>query len=101
MPKGDGSHYIVINQAIRDKAAVKAGDLVNLELDWDMALRRIEIPAELSQAFSQNPQTETFFEGLSYSHRKEYVDYIKEAKKTETRSRRIEKTLAMADFTSK
>jgi uncharacterized protein YdeI (YjbR/CyaY-like superfamily) len=35
------------------------------------------------------------FDGLSYTHRKEYVRWIEEAKRTETRTRRVEKSVEM------
>jgi hypothetical protein len=93
MPQGDGSHYIVVNKSIRDKAGVKAGDQVNLELSLDSAERRIEPPDDLSEALKKNPPARSAFEKHSYSRRKEYIDYINESKKSETRSRRIEKSI--------
>jgi hypothetical protein len=95
MPLGDGSHYIVVNKAIREKAGIEAGDPVDLELEIDREERLVEAPPDLVQAFNENPQARGAFEKLSYSHRKEYVDYINEAKKSETRFRRIEKSITM------
>jgi hypothetical protein len=95
MPQGDGSHYIVINKSIREKAGVKAGDPVKLELELDATERQIAIPDDLKQLLDKNPPANLAFNALSYSHRKEYVDYINAAKRADTRSRRLEKILLM------
>jgi hypothetical protein len=95
MPQGDGSHYIVINKSIREKAGVKAGDPVKLELELDATERQIEIPDDLKQLLDKNPPASLAFNALSYSHRKEYVDYINAAKRADTHSRRLEKILPM------
>jgi hypothetical protein len=55
--------------------------------------RVLEIPQDLQSALNDNSEAKQFFEGLSYSNRKEYVRWIIEAKREETRSGRVEKTL--------
>jgi hypothetical protein len=95
MPQGDGSHYIVINKSIRDKAGVKAGNPVTLELELDATERQIEMPDELKQLLDKNPQASLAFNALSYSHRKEYIDYVSAAKRADTRSCRLDKILPM------
>ncbi len=53
------------------------------------------IPDELLAALENDKTAKDVFEKLSFSHQKEYVNYILEAKKTETRMRRAEKTILM------
>jgi len=53
------------------------------------------VPADLEALLSQNPESKTKFDTLAYTHRREYVQWIEEAKKPETRQRRLEKTLEM------
>ncbi|WP_210490752.1 DUF1801 domain-containing protein [Rufibacter aurantiacus] len=52
----------------------------------------VEIPEDLKQALTEAQQLEKF-EGLAYTHRKEYVRWVNEAKRTETRDSRIQKTV--------
>ncbi|RNI29317.1 DUF1801 domain-containing protein [Rufibacter latericius] len=52
----------------------------------------IEIPEDLKQALAEAQQLEKF-EGMAYTHRKEYVRWVTEAKRTETRDSRILKTV--------
>jgi hypothetical protein len=95
MPQGNHQHYIVINKTLRDQAGVQPGDIVYLDLELDHAERQVAVPAELDAALNLNPATRQAFNALSYSHQKEYADFIQAAKKPETRSRRIQKALAM------
>jgi uncharacterized protein YdeI (YjbR/CyaY-like superfamily) len=53
----------------------------------------VELPAELKKAFKTEKEAKTFFEKLAYSHQREYVGYITEAKKAETRERRVAQTI--------
>jgi uncharacterized protein YdeI (YjbR/CyaY-like superfamily) len=74
---------------------VKTGDPVKLELELDVTERQIEMPDELKQLLDKNPQASLAFNALSYSHRKEYVDFVNSAKRADTRSRRLENILPM------
>jgi Bacteriocin-protection, YdeI or OmpD-Associated len=57
--------------------------------------RAVEIPGELKTALSKNKQAAAYYESLPFSHKREYVQWISEAKKGETKTRRAEKTLEM------
>jgi uncharacterized protein YdeI (YjbR/CyaY-like superfamily) len=52
------------------------------------------IPDFFSAALGQNKKAQEAFENFSYSHQKEYVEWLAEAKRDETRSKRLETTLA-------
>ncbi|MBO9541080.1 DUF1905 domain-containing protein [bacterium] len=95
MPHGDGTFYLVIKQAIRDAAGVTQGDSVQISLEPDDAPRRNEVPEDLQQALQGQSEAGAVFEKLAYSHQKAYLDWIGEAKKPETRARRIEKALVL------
>ncbi|MBI4286437.1 MAG: DUF1905 domain-containing protein [Chloroflexi bacterium] len=95
MPFGDGTHYMVVNRAIREAAGAKAGDTVTVELDIDREPRTVELPAELVEALGASPEAKAFFDKIPYSHKKEYVDFITEAKKPETRRKRVAKSIEM------
>ncbi|WP_088044314.1 YdeI/OmpD-associated family protein [Bacillus sp. EAC] len=53
----------------------------------------VEIPVDLQEKFEEYPECKTFFNSLAYTHRKEYVHWISEAKRQETRVRRINGTI--------
>ena len=94
-PHGDGSHYIVVNRSIRDAIQATPGDVVHVLMERDTAPRTVEIPADFAEALETNRQLRKSFESLSYSHRKEFVDWIESAKKVETRESRISRSLEM------
>ena len=70
-----------------------AGDEVEVELTLDTAPREVEVPADLAEALAADPAARNVFDGLPFTHRKEYVRWIEEAKKPETRVNRVAKTL--------
>ena len=59
----------------------------------DIEPRRVEIPVELHKALQSDQEAKTRFEKLSYTHQREYVEWIREAKREETRQKRIAKTI--------
>ncbi len=56
--------------------------------------RELAVPAELASALKKNKKALATFEGFSYSHKKEYVEWITEAKREETRAQRLATTVA-------
>ena len=56
---------------------------------------KVEVPADLAAALKKDPAARKAFEKLSYSHQLQHVLAIEEAKKPETRQRRVEKALEM------
>ncbi len=83
-----GESLLGLSRAVRQAAGVEAGDEVTVLLELDCAPREVDIPAELAAALSDDPAARAAFEGLAYSHRKEYARWIDEAKRDETRRRR-------------
>lgn len=51
------------------------------------------VPDDLRAALKKNKLALATFDAFSYSHRKEYVEWIEEAKRPETRAVRIQKTV--------
>mgnify|MGYP003443435628 CR=1 FL=1 len=51
------------------------------------------VPAELGQALTSNPAAKRFFNSLPPSAQREYTDWISEAKRAETRVRRLQQTI--------
>jgi uncharacterized protein YdeI (YjbR/CyaY-like superfamily) len=70
------------------------GDVIEVEVWKDDAERTVEVPAKFKELMNREGLL-PFFEGLSYTHRKEYCRWIAEAKKEETQSRRLAKAVEM------
>lgn len=83
---------LIITKEIRSKINKDAGDFVNVELEQDLEERRVEVPDDFIKALKMN-KLDKVFGKMSFTHRKEYVNSILDAKKPETRLRRIEKAL--------
>ena len=92
---GTDCHILGIRKEIREQIAKTFGDEVTVTVEPDTESRRVEVPAELKQAFRTEKEAKAVFERLSYTHQKEYVTWINEAKRAETRQNRIAKTMEM------
>jgi hypothetical protein len=90
-----GVDYIGLNREVRDGAGVEAGARVAVEVELDDEPRVVEVPKDLALALRGERDARDAFERLSYTHRKEYVRWIEEAKRDETRRSRIGKTISM------
>ena len=88
-----GIQYIVVNAAVRRDASVKAGDVVTIVLEPDTEERDIQIPIQLRRSLGAK-LTEKL-NRLSFSYKKEFIVWYSEAKKQETRNRRVEKMKGM------
>jgi len=92
-PQGDGTHSMMVNQAMQARAKVQARETVVVEMEPDTEPRFVRVPDDLKRTPARNAEAKAAFAKLSYSHRKEYVGWITEAKKPETRAARIAKTV--------
>lgn len=91
----DGAYMIPVSAEHREGAGIKAGDMLDIELALDTAPREVAAPADLAEALAKNAKAKAYFEGLSYSHKKAYVLWIEEAKKAETRQKRVAGAIEM------
>ena len=85
-------HILGILKSIREQIGKQPGDTVDLAIWKDEELRTVEIPADFRNRLKKESLL-PIFEKLSYTHRKEYCRWITEAKKEETRLRRLEKAV--------
>jgi Bacteriocin-protection, YdeI or OmpD-Associated/Domain of unknown function (DUF1905) len=90
-----GEFMVGLNRQVREGAGVQAGDTVTLELALDTEERTVEVPPALAEALDNDPQAKTAFEGMAFTHRKEHARWIDEAKKEETRARRVAQAVEM------
>lgn len=90
-----GRGFIPVPKRLREEAGIAPGDGLVVELEPDDEPRVVEVPPDLDAALSDDDEARAAFAKLSYSHRKEYVSWITDAARAETRRRRIERTIAM------
>ncbi|MGH3111129.1 MAG: YdeI/OmpD-associated family protein [Gaiellaceae bacterium] len=88
-----GVGHIVVNRDVKSATGVDAGDRVRIEIDVDTEPRTVRVPADLSAALADDPTAKSAFAKMSYTHRREHVDWIEEAKRPETRARRVAETV--------
>jgi Bacteriocin-protection, YdeI or OmpD-Associated/Domain of unknown function (DUF1905) len=90
-----GEFLLGLNRAVRQEAGVEAGDAVEVKLELDTAPREVELPEALANALAGDSEARAAFARLAYTHRKEYARWIHEAKRDETRRRRVAQALAL------
>jgi bifunctional DNA-binding transcriptional regulator/antitoxin component of YhaV-PrlF toxin-antitoxin module len=89
-------HVLGVPKAIRQQIGNGPGDTIEVVVWKDDAVRTVEVPAPFEKLMKKEGLL-PFFEKLSYTHRKEYCRWITEAKKEETRLRRLEKAIEMLE----
>ena len=88
-----GRYYLGLNREVRAAAGVEVGDLLSVDLERDEDERTVALPGDLEAAL--DGPARAAFDGLSYTHRREYVRWIEEAKREETRKRRVARAVEM------
>lgn len=86
-------HFMVVNKDMRAGANCKAGDVVDVMMERDREKRVVEVPSYIAKIISSNSTAEKTWESLSFTHQKEWVRAIQEAKRPETRDSRIKKMM--------
>lgn len=88
-----GEFLLGLNRQVRQAAAVEAGDSVEVTIELDTEPREVELPEALATALAADPVAAAAFDELAFTHRKEYTRWVAEAKREETRERRVAQTL--------
>jgi hypothetical protein len=94
MQCGGQQHMLGILKAIREQTGKQLGDTVRVQVWRDDGQRTVEIPSDLASLMKEHGVRD-FFDSLSFTNRKEYCRWITEAKKQETRSARLTKSVDM------
>ena len=93
VPRKAGKCVLFLNQEIRNAAGIKEGELVEITLEYDPESRELPVPLDLEDALSQDISAKTGFDKFSASHKRELIVWINDAKKVETREKRITKAV--------
>jgi hypothetical protein len=89
-----GVGFVVVNREVKAETGVDAPECVRVAMELDTEPRTVRVPADLRAALGADETAKKAFAKLSYSHRRDYVDWVGEAKRPETRARRIAATVA-------
>ena len=89
-----GPPCIPFRRSHREAAGLEGNETLNVRLDLDTETRSVKPPADLVKALKAASLWERWQE-LSYTHQREHAETIEDAKKPETRARRIERALQM------
>lgn len=89
-----GRNLIGLSKAVRAELGVEIGDAVEATVDLDVVERAVEVPGDLAAALDAAPGARSAFDALPFTRRKELARGVAEAKRPETRDRRIAAALA-------
>jgi uncharacterized protein YdeI (YjbR/CyaY-like superfamily) len=92
---GGPNAFLLVRKDILARLGKTAGDAIHVRVELDTSERTITLADDADAALRSNPEAITTWERLSYSHQREYALWIEEAKRPDTRERRIAKMVAM------
>ena len=88
-----GVAYVGLNKEVRAVVGVDADDRLRVAIELDTEPRTVTVPDDLQAALADDRDARVALEKLSYTHRREYVAWIDEAQRPETRARRVAGTI--------
>ena len=89
-----GKYLLPFSADRRQESGIQGGDAIDVELTLDTAPRTVDVPDDLQFALNSSATAAAAWDKLSYTHRKEHVRSVLDAKKAETRTRRIAAVVA-------
>jgi hypothetical protein len=101
MPMGDGTRCLGVHKATMEQGGFHVGDRVKVAIRLDTAPREVVVPKDFLEALEKSPAARRTFANYAYTHRKEYVNWIEEARQPETRQRRIDQAVRMIEANEK
>jgi hypothetical protein len=86
-------HMMAVNAQLRSGGKCQAGEIVDVVLERDREERLVEVPADIKKVIASSKTAQATWDSLSFTHKKEWVRAIQEAKREETRQSRIKKMM--------
>jgi len=93
IPAGNGQHRLFIDGKIRKKLGVDAGSLIGIVLRRDKKPRELAVPADVTAALRKTPGAQKAFEAITPALRREFLRWVLNAKRSETRAKRIARAI--------
>jgi len=90
-----GPPCIGLRKSNREAADLEGGETIEVRLDLDVEPRVVTPPADLVKALKAAPPAWDRWRELSYTHQREHAEAVEDAKKPETRARRLAKAVDM------
>ena len=88
-PDGQKSHWLKVNKKLREAAGAEVGELVTLEIAPSGKEPEPKVPADLKKALAATPEARALWSDITPIARRDWIQWIESAKRTETRARRI------------
>ena len=89
-----GTYMLGVPKIFREAAGIESGNRILVTIERDTDERVVDVPDDFAHALAAGGMRDRF-DALTYTHRKEHVRAIDEAKAPETRARRIAKAIDM------
>jgi uncharacterized protein DUF1905/bacteriocin resistance YdeI/OmpD-like protein len=90
-----GKPYLGVRGEVRKAAGVAAGDTLTVSLEYDAQLRTVDLPDAVRAALEADPACAAAFDRLSYTRKKEFLQWVTGAKRVDTQRRRMEQAMAL------
>jgi Bacteriocin-protection, YdeI or OmpD-Associated/Domain of unknown function (DUF1905) len=90
-----GAYWLGVSAERRAAAGIAAGEVLDVDVVLDTAVREVQVPADLASALDAEPAARAFWDALSYSNKSWHVLQVTGAKAAETRARRVARSVAM------
>ena len=90
-----GEFLVGLNREVREAAGVAAGDEVDVVVALDDQPRDVAVPDDLAAALAADPEATARFDAFAFTHRKEFARWVAEAKRDDTRHRRVAQAVEM------
>jgi hypothetical protein len=90
-----GVTVLGLRREIRAAAGIEVGDAVEVSLELDDAPREVEVAPELEAVLARDAGLRGVFDALAFTHRREYAEWVGDAKRQATRDARAAKAAQM------
>ena len=90
-----GENLIGMSKATRAALEVELGQQLDATITVDDAPREVAVPDDLAAALAADAAASAFFATLPYTARKEFATWVGDAKRADTRQRRVEESLRL------
>jgi hypothetical protein len=92
-PMGDGNHWVTVNREMRAEMGLVGDEEVEAVFVQADGPPELTVPDDLRRALESHEEAQALFQRMSHNHRKEYIRWVAEAKRPETRARRASQAI--------